>query len=112
MKILADLNLAVRYGIVIHTYTYKVNTEILADFNLAVIASREPPNISHRQISGYTVYVCLSVCALLVSLCMRRLGSTHYEYTMPAEFKLTSGYMAIWAKLLNMLKAPSLNSGL
>ena len=37
IKILADLNLAVRYGILIHIHAHTFNTEILADFNLAVI---------------------------------------------------------------------------
>ena len=36
--ILVDLNLAVRYGIVIRRYACEVNTEILTDFNLAVVA--------------------------------------------------------------------------
>ena len=38
IKTLADLNLAVRYGIVICVYTYTFNTEKLANFNLAVVA--------------------------------------------------------------------------
>ena len=51
IKILADLNLAVWYSIVIRIYAYTCNTEILADFNLAVVArTAKPPNLSHRQI--------------------------------------------------------------
>ena len=51
MKILADLNLAVQYGIVVRIYMYKVNTEMLADFNLAVVAgTAKLPNLSYHQI--------------------------------------------------------------
>ena len=48
IKILAYLDLAVRYGIVIHIYAYEFHTETLADFNLAVVARtakfKSPPH--------------------------------------------------------------------
>ena len=45
------INLVVQSGIVIRIYAYKCDTEILADFNLAVVArTTKPPNLSHRQI--------------------------------------------------------------
>ena len=49
-KILADLNLAVRYGIAICTCIY-VSNKILADFNLAVAKMDRQT----AKISGYTV---------------------------------------------------------
>ena len=51
-KILADLNLAIRHGIIIIMYILRIHLrEILADFNLAVVAqTAKLPNLSHCQI--------------------------------------------------------------
>ena len=54
-------------GPVRYRHTYIVNTEILADFNLAVVAqTAKPPNLSHRQIfrlygTCKPLYIILSI---------------------------------------------------
>ena len=59
---LVDLNLAVWYGIGIHTYLRKKN---LADFNLAVLThTAKPPNLIPRQIFRLYSIMCISAIHL------------------------------------------------
>ena len=72
IKTLADLNLAVRYRHTIYAHTCTFNTEILADFNLAVVArTAKPPSLTHRQIfrlySSYTSYYIIYIHVYITS---------------------------------------------
>ena len=72
IKILADLNSAVRYSIIICTYAYTYNREILVDFNSAVVArTAKPPNspaIRYIHTHYITWEVSMRVSAILLSV--------------------------------------------